>query len=588
MARDEDYPETVTETDVEIPMSDGEVLRADVIRPANADGHAIEHRFPVLVTITPYNKTMLRNPMVGTLAGGGTTIDYLVKRSYVQVIADVRGTGASAGEWDLFNQREQLDSAEIIDWAASPDQPWSNGTVGMYGASYMGMSPLFAARQRPPALKAVFSQVPAADLYRDLFTAGGNTHVGFMPMWLAFVTGAGIVPPAYSITDPVSAINTLLDHLTGTATETLPLLLESLTGGNKAYDGPFYWERSPITALDRDQVPTFLIGGWYDLFQRGVPLIFDQLQQQGVPAKMLYGPWDHVQICSGDGITDAGLGSLNELQLRWFDHHVRDVPDPALDGDIPPLTWQEINSEQWHHGQDWISTQHAVTFHLSGTAALGSAGTLTQGGHPEPGESTVIPVPVSGVLTRSTNQTLAGLLNAIGLNSVVDDNRWNDATGIVFDTAPMVEPLHVLGPINAHLYTSSPTGNGSLALSVSSVSPEGEVNRLTGGWQVLSHREVDKSRSRYLEGELIQPWHPFTEEAHTLMEPGEVAAIDVEIYPTGAVIPSGHALRLAIHVFDVPHVLPSLPDVAATLSPLTIYVSDRYPSTLTLPVLPSR
>ena len=57
--RGEQYANTVVERDVAIPMSDGTILRGDVMRPAGADGKAIDKRFPVIVTITAYNKTAL-------------------------------------------------------------------------------------------------------------------------------------------------------------------------------------------------------------------------------------------------------------------------------------------------------------------------------------------------------------------------------------------------------------------------------------------------------------------------------------------------------------------------------------------------
>ena len=62
--RAEQYAKTVVEKDVAIPMSDGTILRGDVERPADAAGKAIDKRFPVIVTITAYNKTILGSEQV--------------------------------------------------------------------------------------------------------------------------------------------------------------------------------------------------------------------------------------------------------------------------------------------------------------------------------------------------------------------------------------------------------------------------------------------------------------------------------------------------------------------------------------------
>ena len=136
-ARGEDYPGSKVQTDVKIPMSDGVVLRADVERPVDADGNVVETPLPVLVTITAYNKTVLSTGGAG-LAGADPS--YLVKRGYVQVTVDARGTGSSRGRWAAFSARENKDAGEVMNWAA--EQPWSDGTTGMTGASYMGISQL--------------------------------------------------------------------------------------------------------------------------------------------------------------------------------------------------------------------------------------------------------------------------------------------------------------------------------------------------------------------------------------------------------------------------------------------------------------
>ncbi|MDX6278245.1 MAG: uncharacterized protein QOJ72_2373, partial [Nocardioidaceae bacterium] len=297
-ARGEQYANTVTEKDVAIPMSDGVILRGDVVRPADASGKAIAKRFPVVVTITAYNKTVL-----GSAGGlGGAPGAYLVKRGYVQLTVDARGTGSSEGVWNAFGARENKDGGEIMNWAHSSERPWSNGITGMSGPSYMGIAQLWAAAAHPAGLKAIFPQVPGADVYRDVVASGGQVDVGFIPLWLGLVTTTGLIPPAYAGNDPKSALAELLQHLTGAGTFTVPLLLQAFAGGNPAYDGPFYKERSLINVIDQVKVPAFFVSGEYDLFQRGTPLLFENLNKRGVPAKMIIGPWDHLQASGGTGI----------------------------------------------------------------------------------------------------------------------------------------------------------------------------------------------------------------------------------------------------------------------------------------------
>ena len=260
--RDVQYPKTVTLHDLAIPMDDGVVLRGDVILPADESGKAIDKKFPVIATITAYNKGVQQ--YAGGLAGGDPK--YLVQRGYAQLTVDARGTGTSDGAWCAFCTREDQDGAEVMAWAH--DQPWSNGDTAMSGPSYMGIAQIFAAAGRPPGLKAIFPQVPGADVYRDVVASGGQLDVGFIPLWLGLVTFTGLIPPATPPTD-LSPLTTLVDHLIGGGTFTLPLILEALGGGDPSYDGPFYTQRSPINVVDQVDVPAFFISGEYDLFQRG-------------------------------------------------------------------------------------------------------------------------------------------------------------------------------------------------------------------------------------------------------------------------------------------------------------------------------
>ena len=579
--RPEEYAGTTTRKDLAIPMSDGVVLRGDLTLPAGADGIAAPGRFPVVVTITAYNKTVIAGGFGGTLAGADPA--YLVKRGYAQLVVDARGTGSSEGEWCAFCAREDRDAAEVMTWAH--EQPWSNGSTAMTGASYMGISQIFAAAGKPPGLKAIFPQVPGADVYRDVVASGGQLDVGFMPLWLGLVTYTGLIPPALTSTDPESGFAALASHLLAAASFTAPLLVSAAAGADPAYDGPFYAERSPINVIGQVDVPTFLISGEFDLFQRGTPLLFENLRKRGVPTKLIIGPWDHLEGSSGAAIGEAGYGSLAELQLRWFDHYVKGMPDSALDGDIPPLTYYEQGTGAWRTSQQWVGgDRKALTFKLSGGSLLGG-GKLTTG-LAAPGSSTVLPVPVSGLCTRSANQWTAGIMNLFPFpNPCLTDNQLNDLTGVVFDTAPVMSPVRFQGPINARLYTSvlGLTGDGMLSVSVEDVAPDGTVSRLTGGWQVLSLRELDAARSRYLNGTLLQPYHPFTKASRKPLT--GVAPIDVEVFPTGASIEPGHRLRLAIQAFDVPHLTPHLTLLPGSLSAITVHSGGLTPSTLTVPAV---
>ena len=131
-------------------------------------------------------------------------------------------------------------------------------------------------------------------------------------------------------------------------------------------------------------------------------------------------------------------------------------------------------------------------------------------------------------------------------------------------------------------------GGGDKATVLSTVAlarDDGTVDRLTGGWQVLSHRAVDSSKVVKRDGDVLQTYHPFTKAAQLPVEPGKVMGVDVEVFPTGAVLEAGHRLRITVQAFDTPHLsapLPQLGDSAGGI--ITIHHSATYPSRLVLPV----
>ena len=576
--RPEQYPGTAKTTDIPIRMDDGVVLRGDLVRPADAQGEVITRKLPVIVMITAYNKTVVAGGGGGLLGGGA---GFLIKRGYAYLLVDARGTGSSGGTWEAFSARENKDAGKIVGWAHR--QPWSNGKVGMIGPSYMGISQLMAAGHHPPGLKAMFPQVPGADVYRDVVASGGQIDVGFIPLWLGLVNGAGLAPPAYLGSDPQSAIGVLLDHLIGGGSFTLTLALKALLGQDPAYDGPFYRERSAIEYIDDVTVPTFLVGGEFDLFQRGTPMIFDELQRNGAPVKMIFGPWDHLEGSSGADIADAGYGTLSELHLRWFDHWMKGR-DGRL-GEIAPVTYFEQGSDRWRTARTWVDRRRSVhTRVLSGTSMQGGKYGGLRNRRGTAGESTMLPLPVSGLCTRSANQWTAGIMNQVWPESpCLNDNNVNDYTGLTFQTRPLKRPMRFRGPINARLHVSSMGGDGLLSVAVSDVAPDGTVTRLTGGWQVISQRKLVRSRSRYLDGHLIQPWHPFTKAAKDKVAAGEIVPVDVEVFPTAALIKPGHRLRFTVQGFDVPHLLPPIPDLPGTLLPITLHTGPQHRSLITLP-----
>jgi putative CocE/NonD family hydrolase len=546
---------------VPVQMSDGVVLNAVVRRP-DAPG-----RFPVIVTITPYN---------GTNGAISVTNDYLVERGYVQVIVDARGTGESQGTWDDLGTREQRDGYEAVEWAAA--QPWSNGVVGMWGASYMAISQLFTAAQQPPHLKAIFPIVPMGDSYRDMVFPGGQANTGFIPLWLVLVSSGALVPPDYALdgntSDLVRALGELGQHALDMPGFDANMELQAMAG-DTAYDGPMWKTTSPLEVVDRIRVPTFVVGGEHDIFQRGEPLIYERLKQH-VPTRLLIGPWTHTEGSSGAGLPADGVPSLDSIALRWFDHYLKGMQTDV--DSIPPVTQYVLGAGRWETHTDWPDPSLSPS-----RLYLGSGNTLQTAAPTLPSTpDTFLQNPVSGVCTQSTSQWSAGLLAAVPCTT---DNRLDEATsGVSYTTPPLAQDLHVDGPLFADVWVATTASDAVVTVRVTDVAPDGTSTELTDGWLAGSFRAVDASRSRYVNGQLMQPWHPFTRDSVLPVSAGAPIELPIEIFPTDAIVPAGDRLRLYVGPNDFPHAVPPLSQLTASLAGVVQVLHDpQHASYLALP-----
>jgi putative CocE/NonD family hydrolase len=542
-------------------MSDGVTLNAVVRRP-DAPG-----RFPVIVTITPYN---------GTNGVINVDNDYLVQRGYVQVVVDVRGTGESQGTWDDLGTREQRDGYEAVEWAAA--QPWSNGIVGMWGASYMAISQLFAAAQQPPHLKAIFPIVPMSDSYRDMVFPGGQNNTGFIPLWLVLVSSGALIPPDYALdgntSDLARALGELGQHALNMPGFDANFELQNMAG-NTSYDGPAWKTTSPLEVVDKIRVPTFVVGGEHDIFQRGEPLIYERLKQR-VPTRLLIGPWTHTQASSGAGLPADGVPSLDSIALRWFDQYLKGMQTNI--GAIPRVTQYVLGAGTWETRTDWPDPSLTPSRLYLGSGNTLDAAPPALGSTPD----TFLQNPVSGVCTQSTSQWSAGLLAAVPCTT---DNRLDEATsGVSYTTPPLAHDLQLDGPLFADVWVSTTASDAVVTVRVTDVAPDGTSTELTDGWLAGSFRALDTSRSRYVNGQLMQPWHPFTQESVLPVTPGAPIELPIEIFPTDAIVPAGHHLRLYVGPNDFPHAVPPFLQLAGSLAGVVQVLHDpQHASYLALP-----
>lgn len=304
-------------------MRDGVVLVADVYRPDVPGG-----RFPVLLNRLPYGKgsSWWRNVLDPLLA---------VRAGFAVVVQDTRGCHGSDGEWQPF-VHEAEDGADTVAWATH--QTWSDGRVGMFGASYHAFTQWAAAGENPEGLCALapsfgFARPPWGDPERRQLPELGAPVLWSLQMELAAALRRGEVASAES-----SALAEAIDALAPRGYERA---WAERKGGTRARRGRGVEEPSSAVARQTDplataRVPALLIGGWYDCFLSETFAAYAQLLARRVDVELLVGPWTHLDRASPIGELNFGLAAewspiegttdLSSLQLEWFR---RWMPEPG-------------------------------------------------------------------------------------------------------------------------------------------------------------------------------------------------------------------------------------------------------------------
>ncbi|MEV0299356.1 CocE/NonD family hydrolase [Nocardia sp. NPDC050710] len=620
------YPNVHIDWDVPIAMSDGTVLKGNVYRPADAAGRAIDEQTPTIVNLTPYTKltsnladSALSTPVLGDalmdlfrnfdLSGlglGGITemtkalpagvgrafgVDRkLVQSGYTQVVVDVRGTGFSQGIWQVFGEREQQDGVEVVNWAAG--QSWSNGKVGMNGISYSAINQLQTAERRPDALRAIFPIVPGSDLLRDIAATGGGVGVGFLPLWLLAVNGTKLIPDVQSVLtgtfdwkwladrvqDPMTFFHYLIAALTVPSVDEIPENLVSLLQDGTPIRNA--WLGHP----ERIDIPTFVYGGWHDIFTYSSPRVFNAVDVPAGQKKLIMGDTYHLTTGSGLGLP-GGPPRLDVLQRAWFDRWLKDI-DNGIDSYDDVTMWQQgggwsSSAEFPRAGADYRRLYFDAA--SSGTARSVHDGTLAAA-PAGPARLTVAPG-LLGLCSRDSATGTAGATAALDI--CAKDARISEAEALTFTSAPVAEPTVISGPIAAHLNTVLDATDGYWSVTVNDVAPDGRSTVWTSGQLQASLRMVDDAKSgRSPNGDYTDPYPILTLATRQPMVPGEPTTVDIGLPATDGVLLPGHRLRVDIFALNLPRGLPLRPLLNESgLAPQHLELDPNRPSWINIPVL---
>ena len=545
-------------------MSDGTVLVADVYAPHEPGP------YPAILLRTPYGKRTFAN------LGPTGAFDVLatVRAGYAVVIQDVRGTTGSAGELRLFTQ-EAADGAETIAWVAA--QPWCNGSVGLSGPSYLGVTQLQAAATSPPALRAIAPTVTTSEYYDTWTHHGGAFQLGFLLRWAldtAYITVA-------TRPDRAAERPALERAIADVANLYWKLPLRSLAGLTPALE-PFvewldhperdgYWRATAVNErYDAIRVPGLHIAGWFDIFLKGSLENFSALQDARGDQRLIVVPWGHQAPNEFMGdlwfgrAAHPGVVGLDREQIAFFDEHLKGRPAAGR----APVQIFVMGANVWRDEHEWPLARAVPTrFYLR------DGGRLTR--EPPAGDTSAAfdydprdPVP-----TVSGNTLILG--NGF-FQGPRDRRAVEQRPDVVLYTSDVLEEdVEVTGPLLATLNVATSAPDTDFTVALVDVHDDGRAIGVADG--IL--------RLRYRDG---------FEEAR-LAEAGEVYEIEVDLVATSMLFPAGHRIRVEVSSSNFPRfdrnpnhgaVIADATEADLTVATQRVFHEQRRPSYITLPVVP--
>jgi putative CocE/NonD family hydrolase len=482
-----------------VPMPDGTDLRYTVFLPDTGPGP-----WPVLLQYDGYAAGT--NPYENGQDAFGARMR---AKGYAILGVNVRGTGCSEGTFDVFEHQAAVDGYEVVEWAAR--QPWSNGSVGMFGVSMPAIMSLYVAALDPPHLSAIAPAAALTDLYRDVAYPGGIFNATFPTVWTAAQKSTG-----YQDTALVVAQDRDPRCVPDTTSHAMPDRVTAVQVAREPYDTGFFTRSLGDRIADID-VPVLSQTAWQD----------EQVSGRIASAlRALHSATSfHVLTNGSHGVSVTGT-AFADLEEDFFDRYVGGVANGFETATPHVQVWHELQAPayvpRWVTGYATWPTPAATTFHLTADGRLTPSAPLAAGRVPY-----AYPAPARSAVSAGSD-TETATYKAPGY-------------GVAFTTDPFAGDVEVLGSASVDLWLSSTATDTDLQVTLSEVRPDGQETYVQRGWLRASHRALDAVRSTAL-----LPYHPHTAAARAPLAPGVPTLLRAEVFPSGHVFRAGSRLRLTV------------------------------------------
>jgi hypothetical protein len=625
------YPDTpIVQKNLWIPMRDGNRLAADIYFPAQ-NGQRVNQKFPVLLSRTPYDKS---------LASTVAEAQYFARRGYIVAVQDVRGRCASGnhGLWLGYDDGHQgPDGYDTVEWLATDPGVNSTGKVGMYGWSYLGVTQYAAAAMNPPHLTAIAPGAGHSDYYR----IGQRNHGAFEMRFYYYAYTMAQYCNKYVDADP--AIGRTMKNIMDTQNFWPMLdLWPAFPGQTALKETPDYERFYFLVATSSDwpgpsldapggfwtypglnfemyyqkaaRIGMYHLTGWYDTYTEAAPENFTAFSKMHKsPQHLLVGPRIHTTNWFNTYAGDAEFGpaaamDYDQFVLRWMDQELKGI-NSGLNAEPPVTLWimgggsgTRTVQGRLNVGGQWVwEDEYPLKRTKYRNWYFWPDRSLKPAAVPKSKAKAVTyiydpknPVPsIGGNISAFGNALVAGgfdqvLTKDFYVRGVRNNGQpLSDRPDVIsFQTEPLEEDMELTGPIKVILYASSTAVDTDFTAKIVDVYPANAD--YPGGYAL--NLEDGIVRARYREGRTDdRPTTP------NFIEPGKIYEFTIRPYDVGNLFRKGHRLRVDISSSNYPRfdLNPNTGEPLALHTHTipatnTIYLSKEYPSHVIVPFIPAR
>lgn len=549
-----------------VTISNGKRLAMDLYRPS-ASGQMVDKPLPVIWSYKRWHRAVFREGAIATDPDTRPWVREMLYHGYVVATVDAVGAGASEGSRSLPFMEEDVQAMyDITQWLA--EQPFSDGNVGLYGASFQASMALLSGAKQPPALKAVVAEKPLFDLYD--FTWGGGIFLdAFVGFWDALAKQLDRQNPPPPIDNDEGG--QILRQARRQHRDSVLPSKHFEENNHRAAD--VYTKGSPHAFAERvaaAQIPTLLVSGWLDLNINDTLLWYNNLTG---PKRLIVGPW-------------ANRGRNERLQTseyhKWFDRYLKGIPNGVEEEEpIHYFIAGGRSRQRWRQVNAWpVATAEARPFFLaqgpSDTISSAVDGALadkpeTTGKH----DWVVNYETSSGTKTRWSNGYGRG-----GVALKYPDRTEASKLAMTYTSAPLTEDLEIAGYPVVKLYASSTIDDADVFVYLEAVEKDGGARYLTEGFLRASRRKTGTPSYNHPD----IPWQSGLREDEAKLTPGQPVELEFALLPIAYIFQKDTRIRITVTCADRGNRLTPMERKPPTF---TLHFGPGKDSRIYLPVTPT-